>query len=308
MRTFGVEQGEAITHKWLNSAIATAQRKVEARNYDIRKNLLKYDDVVNDQRKAVFEQRQEFMEATDLSEIIAEMRRDTVADFVSRHLPPKAYAEQWDVEGLNERIESTLGLTLPIAEWAAEDGVTHEDIERRLTEAADARADERTGMIGEIQMRDLEKGFLLQMIDMQWREHLMHLDHLRQVIGLRGYGQRDPLNEYKTEAFALFEKLMVDLRQNVTRWVMTVEFRFEQPEEPFMMDAPEMVEVHLDPLTGQNERAAGSGFGGFGDLTPEQRENLPVTALPGAWEKTSRNAPCPCGSGKKFKHCHGGLV
>jgi preprotein translocase subunit SecA len=146
------------------------------------------------------------------------------------------------------------------------------------------------------------------MIDMQWREHLMHLDHLRQVIGLRGYGQRDPLNEYKTEAFALFEKLLVDLRQNVTRWVMTVEFRFEQPAQPFATEAPEMVEVHLDPLTGENERAVGAGFGGFGDLSKDERERLPVTALPGGWEKTPRNAPCPCGSDKKFKHCHGALI
>jgi len=308
MRTFGVQEGEAITHKWLNSAIATAQRKVEARNYDIRKNLLKYDDVVNDQRKAVFEQRQEFMETGDLSQIVAEMRRDTVADFCSRHLPPKAYAEQWDVEGLNEKVESYLDLKLPIAEWAAEEGISQEDIEKRIVEAADARAAEREQMIGAEQMRSLEKGFLLQMIDMQWREHLMHLDHLRQVIGLRGYGQRDPLNEYKTEAFALFEKLLVDLRQNTTRWVMTVEFRFEQPVQPFADEASEMVEVHLDPLTGENERAAGAGFGGFGDLSPEERERLPVTALPGDWERTPRNAPCPCDSGKKFKHCHGALI
>jgi preprotein translocase subunit SecA len=308
MRTFGVQEGEAITHKWLNSAIATAQRKVEARNYDIRKNLLKYDDVVNDQRKAVFEQRQEFMETADLSVIVAEMRRDTISDFVGRHLPPKAYAEQWDVEGLNEKLEGFLGVQLPLADWAAEEGVSHEDIEKRIVEAVDARAAEREALIGPEQMRELEKGFMLQMIDMQWREHLMHLDHLRQVIGLRGYGQRDPLNEYKTEAFALFEKLLVDLRQNVTRWVMTVEFRFEQPTQPFAAEAPDMVEVHLDPLTGENERAVGAGFGGFGDLSAEERERLPVTALPGGWEKTPRNAPCPCGSDKKFKHCHGALI
>jgi preprotein translocase subunit SecA len=307
MRTFGVAEGEAITHRWLNSAIATAQKKVEARNYEIRKNLLKYDDVVNDQRKAIFEQRQEFMEATDLSEIVTDFRRDTITDLVTRHLPPKAYAEQWDVEGLRERVQFFLGLDLPIDEWAAEEGVAQEDIEKRIVEAADARAEERLGQIGAEQMRDLEKRFLLQMIDMQWREHLMHLDHLRQVIGLRGYGQRDPLNEYKTEAFTLFEKMLTELRHNVTRWVMTVEFFF-QPQDTFDTAQPEFTEVHLDPLTGENALEYGARGYALDQLTPEERETLPVSALPGGWEQTSRNSPCPCGSGKKFKHCHGALV
>jgi preprotein translocase subunit SecA len=307
MRTFGVQEGEAITHKWLNSAIATAQRKVEQRNYEIRKNLLKYDDVVNDQRKAVFEQRQEFMEATDLSEVVDEMRADTISDLITRHLPPKQYAEQWDAEGLHERVRHIFGLDLPIAEWVAEEGVDQDKIAHRLTEAVEQRAKERLELIGEEQTRELEKTFLLQMIDLQWREHLQHLDHLRQVIGLRGYGQRDPLNEYKTEAFSLFEKLLVDLRQNVTRWLNTVEISFQQPEA-FNPEPSNYFEVHLDPETGRNERALGDGVGGFGDLTPAQREALPVSALPGDWQRTSRNAACPCGSGKKFKHCHGALV
>jgi preprotein translocase subunit SecA len=305
MRTFGVQEGEAITHKWLNGAIATAQRKVEQRNYEIRKNLLKYDDVVNDQRKAVFEQRQEFMEASDLSEEVAEMRHDTVNDLVQRHLPPKAYAEQWDVEGLHTHVVELLGLDLPIADWAAEDGIANEEIEQRITEAVDARAAEREQMLGAEQTRGLEKNFLLQTIDLQWREHLMHLDHLRNVIGLRGYGQRDPLNEYKTEAFSLFEKLLTDLRQNVTRWLMTVEFRFEEPPPPPTPSIGSLFEVHMDPLTGENERNRGVMPSG---LDPEQREALPPSALPDDWERTSRNAPCPCGSGKKFKHCHGALV
>ena len=192
MRTFGVEEGEAITHKWLNSAIATAQKRVEQRNYEIRKNLLKYDDVVNDQRKAVFEQRRDFMESDDLSQIVTEMRHDTVEDLVARHLPPKAYADQWDVEGLDERVKALLGLELPIKEWAAEEGIANEEIQERLLAAADARAAERESLISAERTRQLEKNFLLQMVDMQWREHLMHLDHLRNVIGLRGYGQRDP--------------------------------------------------------------------------------------------------------------------
>ena len=309
MRTFGLEEGEAITHKWLNSAISTAQKKVEARNYDIRKNLLKYDDVVNDQRKAVFEQRQEFMESTDLSEVVDEFREETVNDLVARHLPPKAYAEQWDVDGLDERIREVFGVELPVAQWAGEEGVSAEDVHARITEAVDKLAKERLEQIGPEQMRGLEKNVLLTQVDMQWREHLQHLDHLRQVIHLRGYGQRDPLNEYKTEAFSLFEKLLVDLRQHVTRWVMTTEFQFQQPPaemfQPFPID---FSEVHLDPLTGENERAAGYGQGGGGEMDAAQREQLPVSALPGGWDRTSRNAPCPCGSGKKFKHCHGALV
>ena len=307
MRTFGVQDGEAITHKWLNSAIATAQRKVEQRNYEIRKNLLKYDDVVNDQRKAVFEQRQEFMDAEDLSQVVTEMRRDTVEDLVSRHLPPKQYAEQWDAEGLRERVENMLGLQLPIADWTAEEGISQEDIQRRINEAADKHAADREEAIGPDQARGLEKNFLLQMIDMVWREHLQHLDHLRQVIGLRGYGQRDPLNEYKTEAFSMFETLLVDLRQNVTRLMMTYQFRWEEPA-PELTAPSGMYEVHLDPTTGENERygAALGSEGGF--LDPALAERLPPSALPQGWERTSRNAMCPCGSGKKFKHCHGALV
>jgi preprotein translocase subunit SecA len=304
MRTFGVQEGEAITHKWLNGAIATAQRKVEQRNYEIRKNLLKYDDVVNDQRKAVFEQRQEFLEATDLSEIAFEMRKDTIDDIVQRHLPPKAYAEQWDVEGLAERCRELLGLELPIAEWAAQEGIANEEVSERINAAADKRAAEREAILGAEQSRNVEKDFLLRMIDIQWREHLMLLDHLRTVIGLRGYGQRDPLNEYKTEAFSLFEKLLADLRQNVTRWLMTVEFQFQDPE-PAPPPQGGLIEVHMDPNTGQNERYGGVIPEG---LPADQREALPVSYLPADWERTSRNAPCPCGSGKKFKHCHGALV
>ena len=304
MRTFGVQEGEAITHKWLNNAIATAQKRVEQRNYEIRKNLLKYDDVVNDQRKAVFEQRQEFMESSDLSEIITEMRHDTIDDLVARHLPPKAYAEQWDIEGLTERVKSILGLDLPIAEWAAEEGIADEEIKDRITKAADDYAAQREVIISPEQMRQVEKNFLLQMIDLQWREHLMHLDHLRNVIGLRGYGQRDPLNEYKTEAFSLFEKLLGDLRTNTTRWLMTVEIAYAEPEMPHQ-SLEGLQEVHLDPLTGENAATAGAIPDG---LSPEQRQALPVSALPEDWERTNRNAPCPCGSGKKFKQCHGSLV
>ncbi len=305
MRNFGVQQDEAITHKWLNKAIATAQKRVEQRNYEIRKNLLKYDDVVNDQRKAVFEQRQEFLESSDLSQFATDMRDDLIDDLITRHLPPKAYAEQWDIEGLDERVRSVLGLELPLRDWAGEEGIADEEIRDRITQAANARAAEREALLGAEQMRSFEKNILLQTIDMQWREHLVHLDHLRNVIGLRGYGQRDPLNEYKTEAFSLFEKLLTDLRSNVTKYLMTIEFQFLDPEPA--PDPMQFTEVHMDPMTGENERAlafAGSGA----DLTGEQRAALPISALPAGWERTSRNAACPCNSGRKFKHCHGALI
>jgi preprotein translocase subunit SecA len=306
MRTFGVAEGEAITHKWLNSAIATAQKRVEQRNYDIRKNLLKYDDVVNDQRKAIFEQRQEFLENDDHSEIVEEFRRDTIDELVTRHMPPKAYAEQWDTAGLTEKVKEILGLDLPIADWAAEEGIADEEIRERINAAADARAAERLEQIGVEQTRQLEKNFLLQMIDMQWREHLQHLDHLRAVIGLRGYGQRDPLNEYKTEAFSMFERVLADLRQNVTRWLMTVEFRFQEAPPP--MDIPDFQEIHLNPLTGENEMADPASQMPEGMLEGDARANLPHDLLPPNWRDTGRNSACPCGSGRKFKHCHGVLV
>jgi preprotein translocase subunit SecA len=304
MKTFGVQEGEAITHRWLNSAIATAQRKVEERNYEIRKNLLKYDDVVNDQRKAVFEMRQEFMEATDLSEVVVDFRNDTISEMVTRHLPPKAYAEQWDSEGLTERVKEILGVDLPIRAWSEEEAINQEEIEERILKAANARAAEREALLGPEQARAMEKTFLLQMVDQQWREHLMHLDHLRNVIGLRGYGQRDPLNEYKVEAFSLFQVLQANLKQNTTMWLMTIEFRFQEPEPVPPPPRGGLIEVHMDPQTGENER--GSTIPAA--MPAEQREALPVSALPDDWERTSRNAQCPCGSGKKFKHCHGALV
>ncbi|MDE2356157.1 MAG: preprotein translocase subunit SecA, partial [Alphaproteobacteria bacterium] len=304
MRTFGLEEGEAITHRWLNSAIATAQKRVEQRNYEIRKNVLQYDDVVNDQRKAVFQQRREFMDSQDLSEIVTEMRRDTVDDLVARCLPPKAYADQWDIEGLDERLKDLLGLSLPVRDWAAEEGIADEEFRERINAAADARMAEREALLTPHRMRHLEKTFLLQMIDLHWREHLTHLDHLRQAIGLRGYGQRDPLNEYKSEAFALFESLIVDVRQSVTRWLLTVEIQMAPPEpQPLAF-----TEIHLDPATGHNEMALASAGAALADGASEARAALPISALPEGFERTGRNAPCPCGSGKKFKHCHGALV
>ncbi|HEX4752986.1 MAG TPA: SEC-C metal-binding domain-containing protein, partial [Solirubrobacterales bacterium] len=313
MRTFGVQEGEAITHKWLNKAIATAQKRVEQRNYEIRKNLLKYDDVVNDQRKAVFEQRAEFMIASDLSEIVAEMRRDAIDEMVLRLIPPKAYADQWNTHGLTYEVEQTLGLDLPIEAWAAEEGIGADEILDRVQKAAEVRAAEREQLLSSEQTRQIEKSMLLRMIDEQWREHLTHLDHLKNVIHLRGYGQRDPLNEYKVEAFSLFEKLQGELTAGVTRWLMTVEIQFQPPPPP--LEPTNFFEVHLDPQTGENERSPqqsaplGSSaltFAGDVGLLADTRPD--VAALPEGWQRTGRNAVCPCGSGKKFKHCHGALV
>jgi preprotein translocase subunit SecA len=305
MRTFGVQEGEAITHKWLNQAIATAQKRVEQRNYEIRKNLLKYDDVVNDQRKAVFEQRSEFMTSEDLSDIVEEMRRDAVNEMVGRLLPPKAYADQWNVEALAWETKSEFGLDLPIAAWAAEEGIGHEEILERVMHAVETRAKEREALLSSAQMRQVEKNFLLRMVDEQWREHLTHLDHLKNVIGLRGYGQRDPLNEYKVEAFSLFQKLQGELASSVTRWLLTVEIQFAPPPQ---LQPRDLVEVHVDPLTGENERSALSFAGDLGALPDPSRASAPVSSLPEGWQRTGRNAACPCGSGKKFKHCHGALV
>jgi preprotein translocase subunit SecA len=308
MRTFGVQEGEAITHKWLNKAIATAQKRVEQRNYEIRKNLLKYDDVVNDQRKAVFEQRSEFMAEDDLSGFVVDMRRDAIEEMVTRLLPPKAYADQWNTHGLTWEVKQTLGLDLPIEDWAAEEGIGSEEVLERVEKAADARAAEREQLLSSEQMRQIEKSILLRTIDEQWREHLTHLDHLKNVIHLRGYGQRDPLNEYKVEAFSLFEKLRGELSAGVTRWLMTVEIQFAPPPPP---EPPNFFEVHVDPLTGENERspqASALTFAGDVGLLADTRAGADVASLPEGWQRTGRNATCPCGSGKKFKHCHGALV
>ncbi len=242
------------------------------------------------------------MEDTDLSDVITEMRRETISDIVARRLPPKAYAEQWDIEGLDEQVRETLGLELPVRDWAAEEGIANEEIEQRIREAADARYTQREVDITPDHLRGLEKNIVLQMMDLQWREHLTHLDHLRNVIGLRGYGQRDPLNEYKSEAFSLFEKLLTDLRQTVTKWLMTLEIRYEDPLPIEPPPRGELVEVHMDPITGENE-AARAMLG-----APDQRQSLPLSSMPPGWERTGRNAVCPCGSGKKFKHCHGALL
>ncbi|HEX4533947.1 MAG TPA: preprotein translocase subunit SecA [Rhizomicrobium sp.] len=307
----GLEKGEAIAHPWVNKALEKAQQKVEARNFEIRKNILKYDNVLNDQRKVVFEQRKEIMSTEDVSDEIADFREQGVGELVARHIPEKAYAEQWDAKGLHEEVLKTFGVDLPIVDWTKEEGIADEEVRERIIKAVDSRAAERTANAGPDVMRYVEKAILLQTLDHDWREHIVNLDHLRQYVGLRGYGQRDPLNEYKSEAFELFEALLSGMRFNVVRQLMHLQINLEQPGggAPMLVDPDErMMQVsHIDPLTGENEMTPFAGEAGV-----RMRRFEPEVAVdpndPRTWGKVQRNAPCPCGSGRKFKHCHGALV
>lgn len=296
----GLEQGEAITHPWVNKALEKAQQKVEARNFEIRKNILKYDNVLNDQRKVVFEQRREIMQSEDVSDQIAQMREEVVEELVSRHIPERAYAEQWDAVGLHEEVGNIFGVDLPITDWTKEEGIADEEVRERIQKAVDARAAERAANFGIDTTRYVEKAVLLQTLDHNWREHIVNLDHLRQYVGLRGYGQRDPLNEYKSEAFALFEGLLAKLRSDVVRQLMNLQINVEPPPE--LVEPQRMIAQHIDPLTGEDD--AGDG------MSPRlPRYDGPVDPNdPATWGKVQRNAPCPCGSGRKFKHCHGALT
>ena len=308
LKTLGIQHGEAIVHPWMTKAVERAQKKVEARNFDIRKNLLKFDDVSNDQRKAIFEQRIDFMKAEHVDDIVADMRRQYIDDLVATHIPAKSYAEQWDTEGLKKEVQEVFGLDLPIDEWAKEEGVADAEILERLAQETDSHAATRATDIGPDLMRRVEKAFLLQTIDLNWREHLTHLDHLRQVVGLRGYGQRDPLNEYKTEAFALFENLLDGLRRDVTRALMRVEVRPAAPP-PIPESAPlQTRESHINPLTGENEMSPGDDTGRGVGVPPRARGSQFDKNDPSTWGRVPRNAPCPCGSGKKYKYCHGAVV
>jgi preprotein translocase subunit SecA len=299
----GLEQGEAITHPWVNKALEKAQQKVEARNFEMRKSILKYDNVLNDQRKVVFEQRKEIMSADDVSDQIAQMREEVVEDLVSRHIPEKAYAEQWDAAGLHQEVGKVFGLDLPIVDWTKEEGIADEEVRERIQKAVDTKAAERTANFGADLMRYAEKAILLQTLDHDWREHIVNLDHLRQYVGLRGIGQRDPLIEYKSEAFELFEALLSKLRFDVVGQLMHVQINVQPPPQPVEPAAGLLRASHIDPMTGEDEMAPS-----FDPNTPRPRD-LPVDPNnPQTWGKVQRNAPCPCGSGRKFKHCHGALV
>jgi preprotein translocase subunit SecA len=300
----GLQEGEAIIHPWINKALEKAQSKVEARNFDIRKNLLKFDNVMNDQRKVVFEQRVELMGDQNVADTIGDMRHGVIDDLVAKHVPENAYPEQWDTVGLKEAINRVLGLDLPVDQWAKEEGIADEELLARIERRADEHMAAKVAQWGPEFMRHVEKTILLQTLDHLWRQHLLMLEHLRQVIGLRGYGQRDPLNEYKSESFHLFEAMIQQLREAVTAQLMRVEI-ITQPETDAAPPLPFMEAHKIDPTTGEDEMAlAEAGFGAVGAAVAERAaERQPND--PSSWGKVGRNEPCPCGSGKKFKHCHG---
>jgi len=314
LQKLGLKEGEAIVHPWINKALEKAQQKVEARNFDIRKNLLKFDNVMNDQRKVIFEQRIELMADEHVNETVRDMRHEIIDELVSRHIPEKAYAEQWDVAGLAEETRNILALDLPVVDWAKEEGIADEEIRHRITKASDEAYARKVSEFGPEAARYIEKAVLLQTLDTLWREHLVMLEHLRQVVGLRGYAQRDPLNEYKSEAFALFEGLLLRLREAVTGQLMHVQIQREAPPEPAEQELPPMQAHHADPLTGEDELALAEGNGGAGVATLQrpartrQAAAAPNPTDPSSWGKVGRNQPCPCGSGKKYKHCHGKLA
>ena len=295
----GLEAGEAITHPWVNKALEKAQQKVEARNFEIRKNILKYDDVLNDQRRVIFEQRREIMSSQDVSDQIADFREEVVEMLVERHIPEKAYAEQWDAIGLQNEVGNIFGIDLPVVDWTKEEGIADEEVRERILKAVEARAAARTAEYGVEVTRYVEKAILLQTLDHHWREHIVDLDHLRQYVGLRGYGQRDPLNEYKGDAFELFQTLLAKLRTEVVRQLMHVQIQTGPVPPLEQTPLPQMHATHINPLTGENEVEQP---GMWQDDIPAVDPNNP-----GTWDKVQRNAPCPCGSGRKYKHCHGAL-
>jgi len=327
LQKLGLKEGEAITHPWINKALEKAQQKVEARNFDIRKNLLRFDDVMNDQRKVIYEQRRELMQTDDVAQMVEDMRKDVIRASVGRFIPEHSYPEQWDTAGLHEEGLRLLGLDLPLAEWAKEEGLSPADALERIDKAAGAKLAEKAAQYGPEIMRMAEKSILLQLLDQVWKDHLLSLDHLRQAIGLRAYGQRDPLIEYKREAFALFEEMLGRLRETVTSVLCHLELRIQQPEQ--LMPQPQarqLQEQHdelgmfgevqatgtdgaapMPPAPVMRGRQAGPGAGppvpGMVWFEPTSRWINPNDST--SWGKVPRNAPCPCGSGKKHKHCHG---
>jgi len=302
LQKLGLKENEAIVHPWINKALEKAQQKVEARNFDIRKNLLKFDNVMNDQRKVIFEQRLELMRDESVDETIADMRHAMIEDVVAKHVPENAYPAQWDSAGLDQALREVLTLSLPVQDWAKEEGITPDDVRERITRRADEWMATKVAKWGPDVMRYVEKSILLQTLDHLWREHLVMLEHLRQVIGLRGYGQRDPLNEYKAEAFSLFEAMVAHLREAVTAQLMRVEVVQAPPAEE-ASKLPYMEAHKVDPTTGEDEMAPALAPMLVGNGNEAQAERKPSD--PSSWGKVGRNEVCPCGSGKKFKHCHG---
>jgi len=313
LQKLGLEEGEAIIHPWVNKALEKAQQKVEARNFEIRKNLLKFDDVMNAQRSVIYEQRKELMATDNVTEDVTDMRRQVIDDLVSECIPEKAYAEQWDMAALHEEVLRLFGLDLPVAEWGEEEGIADSEIRERLIEVADRQTAEKLDRYGPEVMQGVEKSLLLQLLDQLWKEHLLTLDHLRQGIGLRAYGQRDPLNEYKHEAFNLFEDMLTSLRDRVTQVLSHVELQITGVEDDlFERPEPQMTELRQDPtFIGEEAFAAAEDLNEFLPLAPVMRRQAAESVNPddpSTWGRVSRNATCPCGSGKKYKRCHGKVV
>ena len=308
----GMADDEALTHRWLNKALETAQGKVEARNFEIRKNLLRFDDVMNAQRQEIYRERIELMATDDVSETVAGMRRDIVDGLIKRTIPEDVYAEQWKVAELKDEAKRLFGLDLPIDDWVREEGIADEEIKARLSDAVERVFAQKAAQYGPEVWRQVEKSVLMQIFDQSWKEHLLHLDHLRQGIGLRAYGQKDPLNEYKREAFNLFEDLLSGMREQVVTLLSTLQIRMEPPPMPEM--PADMREVHEDPTLAaalSQDPAYDPADPDGGGVATLQRPRQAVAKGPAdpndpaTWGKVSRNAACPCGSGKKFKHCHG---
>ncbi len=324
LRKLGLQEGEAIVHPWVNKALEKAQQKVEARNYEIRKNLLKFDDVMNDQRKVIYEQRKDLMRTDDVHETVFEMRHEVVDDIVTQCIPPNAYAEQWETGALHEEALRLLALDLPIEDWAKEEGIADNEIRERILAESDKKMAAKTANYGPEIMRAAEKHILLHVLDKQWKDHLLSLDHLRHGIGLRAFGQRDPLNEYKREAFDLFETMLGQVRAETTMVLSHIEIRSAEPEATVIEPRrQEMHAVHEEPMAMSAEAepmavaAAGGGGGGAPMPRPAAAPPQPVRrraasvidpADPTTWGKVQRNAACPCGSGKKYKHCHGKMA
>jgi preprotein translocase subunit SecA len=306
-----LEDGEAIVSPWISKAIETAQKKVEARNYDIRKQVVEFDDVMNDQRKVIYEQRADIMDAESVSEVIADMRAETAAAIVAVNCPEGTYPEQWNVDALKESIDAVFGLQPPIDDWLQEEAVDPEMVTERLQDLADKAMAEKLEGVEADRWGDVEKQILIQTLDTHWKEHLATLDALRQVIHLRSYAQKKPIDEYKQEAFVLFERLLVEIREEVTRTLMRAQIQLQEAPPPVL---PDFITQHLDPFSGDDDTAdidaaTGAVLSNV-PLSNIPRQPMPQADADGAVAEApvSRNAPCPCGSGKKYKHCHGQLA
>ena len=295
LSTLGMSEGEAIIHPWVNKSLEKAQAKVEGRNFDIRKQLLKFDDVMNDQRKVIFGQRFEIMEADDLSDIVKDMRDEVIEDLVTEHIPPKSYPDQWDIEGLYGKVIEHIGIDVPVIEWANEEGIDDEDLKERISKEADKFMAKKVVDFTAEQFRSVEKQVLLQTIDKNWREHLVTLEHLRSVVGFRGYANRDPLNEYKTEAFELFQGMLDGLRTEVTGQLAHVRILTEEERNEIMQQMQAEAQANMAAAAPASEGEPTEPLDGF------------VEDDPTTWGNPGRNSACPCGSGKKFKQCHGKL-